>query len=149
MAARTQRLGPRLATFALSGAAVAASVTGLAAQGPALGAAPSATLPELRAALSACIRRETILHPLIAADPTPGMRLAIRFSVTRWGAIFGEPRFSFTSVGPSATRAAYQAAVAAALSRCTPARVTDELGGAIAGRPIVITFVETRGTRSA
>lgn len=124
---------------------------GLAAQGedPRVAPAPAATVPELLASLSGCVRRETTLHPLVAADPRPGMRLAIRFSVTRLGAIFGEPRFSFTSAGPPATRAAYQAAVAAALSRCTPARVTDALGGAIAGRPIVITFVETRGTRSA
>ena len=125
-----------------------AATTGAAAQS-ATALRLATTVPELRAALSACIGRQTILHPLIAADPAPGMRLAIRFSVTRWGAIFGEPRFTFTSAGPPATRAAYQAAVAAALSRCTPARVTDELGGAIAGRPIVITFVETRGTRSA
>lgn len=143
--------GPTLAALALCGAALAISATGVAAQSgdPRAAATPAVTVRELLAALSGCIWRETVLHPLVAAEPTPGMRLAIRFSVTRWGTIFGEPRFSFTSAGPPATRAAYQAAVAAALSRCTPARVTDELGGAIAGRPIVITFVETRGTRSA
>lgn len=139
--------GSSLSVLVMSGAALVAAATGLAAYDGA--ARPAATVPELRAALSACVGHETILHPLIAADPVPGIRLAIRFSLTRQGAVFGEPRFTFTSPGPPAARAAYQAAVAAALGRCSPARVTEELGGAIAGRPIVITFVETRGTRSA
>ena len=71
-----------------------AATTGAAAQS-AVALRPATTVPELRAALSACIGRQTILHPLIAADPAPGMRLAIRFSVTRWG------RFSASRVSPS------------------------------------------------
>jgi hypothetical protein len=41
-------------------------------------------------------------------------------------------------------RDSYHHAIIAALERCTPLPFTTELGGAIAGRPIAIRFVDNR-----
>ena len=35
------------------------------------------------------------------------------------------------------------------LKRCTPLPITAELGGAIAGRPLVVPIVETRNAKKA
>ena len=44
-------------------------------------------------------------------------------------------------------RAAYQRAVAAALKRCNPLAFTPKLGGALAGRPFAIRFIDNRDFR--
>ena len=41
-------------------------------------------------------------------------------------------------------RDAYRDAVNAALSRCLPLHFTDGMGGAVAGRPIAIRYVDNR-----
>jgi hypothetical protein len=43
------------------------------------------------------------------------------------------------------TRKTYRDAIDAALARCTPLTLTKGLGGAIAGRPINIRYVDDRG----
>ena len=45
---------------------------------------------------------------------------------------------------PPETREIYRNAITAALERCTPLPFTDGLGGAVAGRPIAIRFVDNR-----
>jgi len=45
---------------------------------------------------------------------------------------------------PPETRETYLHAITAALGRCTPLRFTEGLGGAVAGRPIAIRFVDNR-----
>jgi hypothetical protein len=74
-----------------------------------------------------------------------GMRVTVQLSFTRDGEILGEPRFTFITPGvPAEVRAAYQRAVVDMLDRCTPLPITKELGGAIAGRPLVFPIIETR-----
>jgi hypothetical protein len=79
-----------------------------------------------------------------------GMQITVRLAFTRYGAILGEPRFTFSTPGVSPeVRAVYQRAVVDMLNRCTPLPITRELGDAIAGRPFVIPIVETRKEKKA
>jgi hypothetical protein len=74
-----------------------------------------------------------------------GMEISVRLSFTRAGGVLGEPRFTYRTPGVSQqVRAAYERAVAATLARCTPLRFTPELGGALAGRPFAIRFIDNR-----
>jgi hypothetical protein len=80
----------------------------------------------------------------------PGMRITVRLSFTRDGAILGEPRFTFTTPGVSTeVKVAYQRAIVDMLDRCTPLPITKELGGAIAGRPFVFAIVDSRNEKKA
>jgi hypothetical protein len=75
----------------------------------------------------------------------PGMQMAVRFSFKRTGEIIGTPRVTYTSPdAPQETRDTYHNAVTASLERCTPMQFSRGLGGAIAGRPIAIRFVDNR-----
>jgi hypothetical protein len=105
-------------------------------------AKPLDTIQELFGALEAC----WIPPPL--DQSRPGTEITIRFSLNRAGEIIGEPRFTYsTRELPSEVKAAYQRAVAAMLSRCTPLPLSAGLGGAIAGRPISTRFIDDRGLR--
>jgi hypothetical protein len=78
-------------------------------------------------------------------DARAGMQMTVRFSLKRSGEIIGTPRVTFTSPdAPSAVREAYHNAITAMLERCTPLPLSRGLGGAIAGRPIAIRFVDNR-----
>ena len=110
--------------------------------GPSAPSAPARavnTIKDLGAALYAC----WLPPPIDRARP--GMRITVMVSFNRGGEIFGEPRFTYvTPEATAAQRAAYQKAVVETLNRCTPLRITPALGGALAGRPVTITFGETR-----
>jgi hypothetical protein len=83
--------------------------------------------------------------PPPAAESRPGMQMSVRLSFKRNGEIIGEPRVTYTTPGtPPEVRDAYYHAITAALERCTPLPFTTGLGGAIAGRPIAIRFVDNR-----
>jgi hypothetical protein len=74
-----------------------------------------------------------------------GMQMSVRFAFKRAGEIIAEPRVTYTSPdAPSEVRARYRKAIAAALERCTPMAFSSGLGGAVAGRPIAIRFVDNR-----
>jgi hypothetical protein len=74
-----------------------------------------------------------------------GMEYTIRFAFKRDGAIVAPPRVTYSSHdAPSDVRDTYRDAVNAALSRCTPLHFTAGMGGAVAGRPIAIRFVDDR-----
>jgi hypothetical protein len=74
-----------------------------------------------------------------------GTQMAVRVSFTRGGDIFGQPRVTYLTPGTSPdVRQIYWDAVTAALKRCAPMHFTAGLGGAIAGRPIAVRFVEAR-----
>lgn len=80
----------------------------------------------------------------------PGMEITIRFALNRDGDVPGEPRFtSMARVATPAIRAAYQRAVIAMIKRRTPVGMTPTLGGAVAGRPLSLRFVDTRAQRGA
>lgn len=83
--------------------------------------------------------------PPPADDAKEGMQMTVRFSFKRDGEIIATPRLTFATVGVSAdTRAAYLKAINASLDACAPLKFTDNLGGALAGRPIAIRYVDNR-----
>jgi hypothetical protein len=80
------------------------------------------------------------------------MQMTVRFSFKRSGAMIGAPRLTFATEGASADiRATYLKAINSSLDACLPLKFTDGLGGALAGRPIAIRYVDNRelGKQSA
>ena len=74
-----------------------------------------------------------------------GMEYTIRFAFKRDGEILAPPRVTYASHdAPVDVRDVYRDAVNAALKRCTPLHFSDGMGGAVAGRPIAIRFVDNR-----
>jgi hypothetical protein len=99
------------------------------------------TLRELFAALRACWR------PPAADQARPGMELTVRFSFKRDGSLLGTPRFTYMSrAATPEQRDLYRRAVLDSLSACAPYPLTRGLGGAVAGRPIVIRYIDDRNT---
>jgi hypothetical protein len=74
-----------------------------------------------------------------------GMQMAVRFSFKKSGDLIGPPRITFATAGvPTDTRATYLKAINASLEACLPLKFTSALGGAIAGRPIMVRYVDNR-----
>ena len=74
-----------------------------------------------------------------------GMQYTIRFAFKRDGDVVAPPRVTYASHdAPADVRDIYRDAVNAALKRCTPLHFSDGMGGAVAGRPIAIRFVDNR-----
>ena len=97
------------------------------------------TVGDLFAALRSC------WSPPPAASAREGMQMSVRFSFKRSGEIIAKPRLTYSTAGVSAdTRAAYLKAINASLDACTPLKFTGGLGGALAGRPIAIRYVDNR-----
>jgi hypothetical protein len=79
-----------------------------------------------------------------------GMEYTVRFAFKRDGEIVAPPRVTYASHdAPADVRDVYRDAVNAALKRCTPLHFSDGMGGAIAGRPIAIRFVDIRTSDKA
>jgi hypothetical protein len=77
-----------------------------------------------------------------------GMQMSVRLSFRRSGQMIGPPRVTYTSPdAPPTVRNIYHDAIMMALDRCTPLHFTPGLGGAVAGRPIAIRYVDNRNTR--
>jgi hypothetical protein len=97
------------------------------------------TIREVFDALRAC------WVPPPASQARNGMQMSVRLSFKRNGEIIGTPRITYMTPGtPPEVRDAYYNAIMAALDRCTPLPFTNAMGGAIAGRPIAIRFVDDR-----
>jgi hypothetical protein len=80
-----------------------------------------------------------------ADEARSGMQMSVRFAFKRSGDIIATPRVTYVSPDASPeARAAYLHAITATLERCTPLPFSDGLGGAVAGRPIAIRFVDNR-----
>ncbi len=74
-----------------------------------------------------------------------GTQMSVRFAFKRSGEIIATPRVTYVSAGtPPETRDVYLHAITAALERCTPLPFSAGLGGAVAGRPIAIRFIDNR-----
>ena len=59
--------------------------------------------------------------------------------------MIGTPRMTYFTEGASAdTRASYLKAINASLDACVPMKFSGDLGGALAGRPIAIRYVDNR-----
>jgi hypothetical protein len=78
-------------------------------------------------------------------DVPAGMQMSVRLSFKRTGELISTPRVTYTT--PSASndaRERYHHAIDEALERCTPMHFSAGLGGAVAGRPIAIRYVDNR-----
>jgi hypothetical protein len=74
-----------------------------------------------------------------------GMQMSVRFSFKTSGEMIGPPRITFATAGvPTDVRETYLKAINASLSACIPLKFTSGLGGALAGRPIAIRYVDNR-----
>jgi hypothetical protein len=102
------------------------------------------SIGDLFAALRAC------WSPPPAGAAREGMQMTVRFSFKRSGEIIGSPRLTYATADASAdVRAAYLKAVNASLDACAPLKFTGGLGGALAGRPIAIRYVDNRELETA
>jgi hypothetical protein len=100
------------------------------------------TIGDLFAALRSC------WSPPPADSARTGMQMSVRFSFKRSGEIIAAPRMTFSTAGvPADTRATYLKAINASLDACLPLKFTGGLGGALAGRPIAIRYVDNRELR--
>ena len=103
------------------------------------------TIGDLFAALRSC------WSPPPTETAREGMQMSVRFSFNRSGGMIGAPRLTYATAGaPADTRAAYLKAINASLDACIPLKFSGGLGGALAGRPIAIRYVDNRelGTQS-
>jgi len=97
------------------------------------------TIGDLFAALRSC------WSPPPAEVAREGMQMSVRFSFKRSGEMIAAPRVTFATAGASAdTRAIYLKAINASLDACLPLNLSAGLGGALAGRPIAIRYVDNR-----
>src|SRR3954453_17498788 len=97
------------------------------------------TIGDLFDALRSC------WSPPPADSAREGMQMSVRFSFKRSGEIIAAPRLTFSTAGaPADTRATYLKAINASLGACLPLKFTGSLGGALAGRPIAIRYVDNR-----
>jgi hypothetical protein len=94
---------------------------------------------DLFAALRSC------WTPPSADTAKQGMQMTVRFSFKRTGDMIGPPRVTYATAGvPPDIRDTYFKAINASLDACVPLKFTDDLGGALAGRPIAIRYVDNR-----
>ena len=97
------------------------------------------TIRDMFAALRAC------WIPPPRDEARHGMEYTIRFAFKRDGEVIAPPRMTYASSDAAAdVRSVYRDAVNAALKRCTPVHFGEGMGGAVAGRPIAIRFVDDR-----
>jgi hypothetical protein len=97
------------------------------------------TIGDLFAALRSC------WSPPPADAAREGMQMSVLFSFKKSGAMIAPPRMTFATQGaPADIRNTYLKAINASLSGCEPFKFTAGLGDAIAGRPIMIRYVDNR-----
>src|SRR5471030_684987 len=97
------------------------------------------TIGDLFAELRSC------WSPPPADAARQGMQMSVRFSFKRSGEIIAVPRVTYATSGVAAdVRATYLKAINASLDACMPLKFTGGLGGALAGRPIAIRYVDNR-----
>jgi hypothetical protein len=97
------------------------------------------TIGDLFSALRSC------WTPPPENEAQQGMQMSVKFSFKRDGGLIGPPRVTYATNGvPAQTRAIYLGAIKEALNGCTPLALSHGLGGAIAGRPIMIRYVDNR-----
>lgn len=98
-----------------------------------------ATIGDLFAELRSC------WSPPAADVAREGMQMSVRFSFKRSGELIGPPRMTFATKGvPAVVRETYLKAINTSLDACLPMKFTPGLGGALAGRPIAVRYVDNR-----
>jgi hypothetical protein len=97
------------------------------------------TIGELFAALRSC------WSPPAPDAAREGMQISVLFSFNKSGVMIALPRVTFATPGtPADVRDAYLKSIKASLNGCSPFKFTVELGDNIAGRPIMIRYVDNR-----
>jgi hypothetical protein len=97
------------------------------------------TIRDMFVALRAC------WVPPAKDDSRAGTQMSVRLSFKRNGEPVGPLKVTYVSAGtPADVRKTYLDAVTASIERCTPLPFTSRLGGALAGRPIAIRFIDDR-----
>ena len=97
------------------------------------------TIGDLFAALRSC------WSPPPAGQSREGMQMSVRFSFKTSGELIGPPRLTFATAGaPADARDTYLQAINHSLDACLPLKFTGGLAGALAGRPIMIRYVDNR-----
>jgi hypothetical protein len=100
------------------------------------------TIRDVFAALRNCFAGGLTANSPVAAE-TKDLSATIRFSFARNGTIFGEPRFTYIQPGiPAETARGFEASIRHVLGSCVPFPFSKGLGGALAGRPIIIRIVK-------
>ena len=100
------------------------------------GPGPIDTLKDLFPALAACWEAPEGLAKFERTEITA------RFALRRDGSVIGTPQITFSQTpGDAKARDILVRATLDAIARCTPARLTPGLGGAIAGRPLALRFI--------
>jgi hypothetical protein len=88
------------------------------------------SLPELWRGLGRCMG---------APGDNAGSELTIVFALKRDGSLLGTPRITHSHLmGDADAQKNFVALALGALEKCLPVKITDELGGAIAGRLFAI-----------
>ena len=88
------------------------------------------SLPDLWRGLSRCIG---------APGDNAGSELTIVFALKRDGTLLGMPRITHSHLmGDAEAQKNFVALAIGALEKCLPVKITDDLGGAIAGRLFAI-----------
>ena len=102
------------------------------------------TLQDLMAAFAGCWAPPP-------ADTSRGpVDLTFQVSFKRSGELFGKPRaINFARAVTDEERQRYYTAVAEAVDRCSRMPFTESMGGAVAGRPFRVNFLDRRNSRKA
>ena len=86
--------------------------------------------------------------PPALADGQQGMEMTVKISYRRSGEMISAPRLTYALPGASERiRDVYRDAIGQSLSSCAPLHFTRGFGGAIAGRPIMIRYVDDRSAQ--
>ena len=104
--------------------------------------APVNNLQELMAAFVGCWS-----PPSLDQGRQP-LDLTFQVSFKRSGELFGKPRaIQFARPITAEERERYYTAVAEAVERCSQMPLTESMGGAVAGRPFRVNFLDRRNRR--
>ena len=88
--------------------------------------------------------------PPPADDSRGPVDLTFQVSFKRSGELFGKPRaINFARQVTDKEREVYYRAVAEAVERCAQMPFTETMGGAVAGRPFRVNFLDRRNTKRA
>jgi hypothetical protein len=97
------------------------------------------TLRDLFFTLRAC------WTPPAVADAQHGMQMTVRISYKKSGDIFAQPQLTYVMEGSSPkVRDTYRNAITQSLQDCAPLHFSRGFGGAIAGKPILIRYIDDR-----
>lgn len=123
-----------VAARALIGSLISLTIASAAAQETSM--SPVHNMREVQTALAACIT------PLVA-EPHQEIRITARIAFNARGQPLGPPKFTYVTPDVSdQIKDDYKNAVLDAMNRCTPLSFSSELGGSIAGVPIILIFDE-------